>query len=158
MRNKLVWLIVVFIAVLLAGPRFAFAFNLWEDVQKETQWTLGSSVAAGTSVALRHDDSSGLQGGEFVGSALAQVSSYRFLSLWGGGTFIPQADKSLKAVDTVKVGFNLAYLFKGFANQPPEFIKNLVVGPSLTMPLFTTPHVVIPFFDLNYQFGGAAKP
>lgn len=145
----------MFVAVLLSmGPLMpAAAFNLWTDIQEQTQWTLGSAVAVGTSIALRHDDASGVKAGQFVGSALAQVASYRMLSLWAGGTFIPQEDQSLRAIETGKVGFNLGYLLKGFKNQPPPVIQNLVFGPSISMPLWTTPHTVIPFFDINYKFG-----
>lgn len=140
--------------IVLSTPKVSFAFNLWTDVEQQTQWTLGSSVAGGTAMALRHDDASGLKAGQFVGSALAQVANYRLLSLWAGGNFIPQSDHTLKAIETAKVGINLGYLLKGFKNQPPEIIKNLVFGPSLTMPIWTTPHTVIPFFDLNYAFAG----
>lgn len=146
------------LAVLIGPLRPAAAFNLWDDIKLQTQWTLGSAVAAGTSIAMRSDSSSGLKAGQFVGSALAQISNYRMLSLWGGGTFVPQADRSLKAVESAKIGINLGYLFKGFTNPPPALIQNLVVGPSLSMPIWTTPHVVIPFFDANYAFGGTTAP
>lgn len=156
LRMPLFIIVVAFMAV-IAIAMSAHAFNLWEDVQQQTQWTLGSSVEAGTAVAIRHDDSLNLKAGQFVGSALAQISNYRMLSLWAGGNFIPQDGGTLKAQDAVKIGFNLGYLFKDFANQPPDIIKNLVVGPSISTSLVSTPHVVIPWFDINYQFGGAAK-
>lgn len=143
---------VALIIAIVANP--AFGWNLWTDIEQQTQWTLGSSVAAGTAMALRHDDASGLKAGQFVGSALAQVGNYRMLSLWAGGNFIPQADRSLKAIETAKVGLNFGYLLQGFKNQPPDLIKNLVFGPSLTMPIWTTPHTIIPFLDANYAFGG----
>lgn len=138
--------------------RPAAAFNIWTDIEEQTQWTIGSSVEAGTAIAMRSDESSGLKAGQFVGSALASVASYRMFSLAAGGNFIPQPDKSLRAIETAKVGLNLGYIFKNFTNQPPAFIKNLVIGPSLTMPIWTTPHVVIPFFDVNFAFGGTPAP
>lgn len=155
MKLKFLWLPFI-VAAMFAQS--AFAFNLWEDVQQNTQWTLGSSVEAGTAVALRSDESLGLKAGQFTGSALASVSNYRMLNLAAGGTFIPQNNgNNLKATETVKVGLNLGYVFKGFANQPPALIKSLVIGPSISMPIWTTPHVVIPWFDINYAFGGSSN-
>ena len=140
------------VAAMLSSP--AFAFNLWEDIQANTNWMLGQSVAAGTAVALRSCDAYRLKAGEFTGSALAQIANYRFLSAWFGGTFIPVENGEMKAIDTAKIGLNVAYVFKGFANQPPEVIRNLVIGPSISMPLFSSPHVAVPFLDINYAFGG----
>lgn len=151
--------ILVLAALLVAGPwRPAAAFDLWSDVKAQTQWTLGSSVAAGSAVAFRSDESLGVKGGQFIGSALAQIASYRMFSVWAGGNFIPQADHSLKAIETGKVGLNLGYFLQGFTNKPPDVLSNLVVGPSLMMPLWTTPHVVVPFLDINYRFGAVDKP
>lgn len=132
------------------------AFNLWQDIQQNTQWTLGQNAAAGTAVALKHNDALGIAAGQYVPSFLAQISQYRFLSAWWGGNQIKQGDGTLKLVDTAKLGFNVAYLFNGFVNQPPDLIKRLVIGPSVTLNLFSTPHVLVPFFDINYQFGGLA--
>lgn len=137
------------LAIALCNAK-AFAFNLWHDIQQETQWTLGDAVAAGTAIDVRN--------GQYDASALAQISQYRFLSLWYGGTFIPQSDKTLKAIDTAKIGFNLSYLFTGFANKPPAVLQHLVIGPSWVMPLFTTPHQGIFMVDINYQFGATANP
>lgn len=150
-------LIVMLIMFLTWPIRPVFAFDLWQDIQQKTEWRLGDSVAAGTSIALRHDDASGLKAGQFVGSALAQFSSYRMLSAWAGGTFVPKPDQTLKATETVKIGLNLGYFLTGFVNQPPVLLKNLVIGPSLSMPIWTTPHVVIPFFDINFAFGGTSE-
>lgn len=143
---------VALVIALLSGN--ALAFNLWDDLEEQTQWTLGSSVAAGTAVAMRHENSLDLKAGQFIGSALAQFANYRMFSVWAGGNFIPREDKTLKAIETAKIGINLGYLLRGFSNQPPTIIQNLVFGPSLSMPIWTTPHVVIPFFDINYAFGG----
>ena len=142
-------------AFLLWPLQSVMAFNLWEDIQQQTRWTLGESVAAGTSVALRNVDRDDIHvsRGQYVGSALAQVSNYRFLSLWAGGTFIPTSDGTLKAIDSGKVGINLANVFAGFVNQPPAIINSLVIGPSIAMNLFSSPRVAIPFIDINYKFG-----
>jgi hypothetical protein len=152
LRSPLFIIVVAFMFVMGFIPKL-FAFNLWSDIQTQTQWTLGSSVQAGTAIAMRHDDSTGVKAGQFVGSALASISNYRFLNLSAGGNFIPQANGTMRALDTAKLGINLAYIFKGFVNQPPAAISNLVIGPSLSTSLVTTPHVVIPFFDINYSFG-----
>ena len=146
----------VFLALFLMYPlRLAAAFDLWKDIQEQTRWTLGESVAAGTSVALRSVDKDDIHisGGQYVGSALAQVSNYRFLSLWAGGTFIPTSDGTLKAIDTGKIGLNLASVFAGFVDQPPAIVRSLVIGPSIAMNLFSSPRVAIPFIDINFKFG-----
>lgn len=157
MLSKMKNVIVVLVGLLMWSFNIASAFNPWEDIQAETQWDLGHSVAAGTAVALKSNDTYGVKAGQFVGSALAEVADYRFISIWAGGNFIKQPNGELKALDTGKLGLNLAYVFKGFKNQPPELIRNLVIGPSLTFPIFTTPHVAMWWIDANYQFGGGSK-
>lgn len=150
-------LLLLFVAFLLSTLcTSAHAFNLWHDVQQNTQWTLGSNAAAGTAMAMKSNDSWGIKAGQFVPSALAQVAQYRFLSGWWGVNEIPQADGTQKLRDTAKIGFNVAYIFTGFVNQPPDLIKRLVVGPSVSMNLIASPRVVVPFFDVNYQFGAVA--
>lgn len=159
MKMRMPWLIVALAAMaVIWGLERAFAFNLWRDIETETQWTLGSSVAAGTAVALKNEDSLNIRGGQFIGSALAQISNYRMLSVWAGGNFIPRGDNGLRAVDTGKIGLNLGYFFKNFVNQPPDLIKNLVIGPSLSTSIWTTPHVFVPFVDCNFAFGGMPQP
>ena len=144
------------LGLLIAYPlKPAAAFDLWQDVQNETKWTFGSAAQAGMAIALRHDDSINLKGGQIVGSALASVMDYRFLNFSAGGTFVPQLNGTLKALDTGKIGLNLGYFLKDFINQPPDLIKNLVIGPSLTTTLVTTPHVFVPFFDIHMSFGGS---
>ncbi len=86
------------------------------------------------------------------------MADYRFLNLSVGGNFIPQNNGNLKALDTGKIGLNLGYFLKDFVNQPPDFVKNLVIGPSLSTTLVTTPHVFIPFFDITMNFGGVSTP
>lgn len=147
-------LITVWMVGILCIP--AGAFNLWTDIEQNTQWTLGANAAAGTAVALKQSDALGVQAGQYVPSFLAQISQYRFLSAWWGGNQIKQPDGTQKLFDTAKMGFNVAYIFTGFVNQPPDLIRRLVVGPSLTLNLLSTPHVAVPFFDFNYQFGQTA--
>jgi hypothetical protein len=140
--------------MLLAGLAMpSHAFNLLQDIDQQTQWCLGSNVEAGTTVVLRSDASTNTKAGQYVGSALACVSNYRFVNLSGGGTFVPQTDGTLRAIDTVKVGLNLAYVFQNFVNKPPAILNNLIVGPSLLTTVVSTPHVFIPAVDLNYKFG-----
>lgn len=145
--------LVILAAALLWPNRPVFAFNLWDDIKTNTNWTLGKSASAGTAIALRKADAYGLNAGDVIPSVLASIVEYRPLSFWWGGNEIPGEDGHQKLIDTAKVGINLAYLFRGFANQPPELIKNLVIGPSISMPLLTKPHVAVPFIDINYQFG-----
>lgn len=145
--------IFVVVAMVLASLAMsAHAFNLLTDIQQQTQWTLGSAVDAGTAVVLRKADAYNAVGGQYVGSALASIANYRMVSVSAGGTFFPQGDGTLKAVDTAKVGLNLSYIFSGFLNQPPAILKNLVVGPSVAMSMVSTPHVLVPLIDINYQF------
>lgn len=118
----------------------AQAFNLWQDIEQNTQWTLGNTASAGTAINLRS--------GDLSASALASISSYRMVSIWYGGTLI-----NGNMTDTLKVGLNLSYFLKDFTNQPPDLIKNLVIGPSFAMSVISTPRVGTPFIDLNYKFG-----
>lgn len=140
-------------ALLLLCAMNAQAFNLLTDLDNQVNWDVGKAAAGGTSLVLRNVDAYNAKAGQYVGSALAEISDYRFLSLWGGGTFIPQADGSLKALDTVKLGFNLVYIFKNMVNQPPAILSNLVIGPGLATSLVSTPHVFVPTVDVNYKFG-----
>jgi hypothetical protein len=123
----------------------AHAFNLWHDIEQQTQWTLGENAAAGTSVNIRN--------GQFDSSEFAGISSYRFLSFWYGGINIPQSDNTIKLTDAAKFGFNLNYFLTGFANQPPQFLQRLVIGPAIACSIITTPRVVNYFVDVNYVFG-----
>ncbi len=138
---------------LFALATSAHAFNLLADLDTNIKWDLGSAASGGTSVLLRHEDAVNAKAGQFVGSALAEVVDYRFLSLWGGGTFIPQPDGSLRALDTGKLGLNLGYFLKNMVNQPPAIFNNLVFGPGLATSIVSTPHVIIPTVDVNYKFG-----
>lgn len=134
----------------------AHAFNLWQDVKEQTQWTLGSVASAGTAVALKNEDGLDLKAGDFVPSFLASITQYRMFSLWWGGNSFKLADGTTVIKDTAKIGFNLAYVFRGFVNQPPTLLQNLVVGPSVSFNVVTAPRYVIPFLDINYAFGQPA--
>lgn len=134
---------VLLIAALLAGPRWAFAFNLWTDIQQQTTFPIGQAASAGTAVNLKT--------GNLSASALAELSNYRMFSLWYGGTMIDPANGQL--TDTAKVGINVGYFLTGFVNEPPLILRNLVVGPSIAMSLISTPRVVTYLFDANYKFG-----
>jgi hypothetical protein len=145
------------IGLFLAGPlKPCAAFDLWQDLQSETKWRLGSSAQAGMAIAMRSDDSVNVKAGQYCGSALASLVDYRFLNLSAGGTFVPQNNGTLKALDTGKIGINLGYFLTDFVDEPPALLKNMVVGPSLSTTLVTTPHVFIPFFDLVLGFGGGS--
>ena len=64
-------------------------------------------------------------------------------------------DANFTMTDTFKVGFDIGYFFKGFANKPPSLISNLVVGPSIACPVFSQLGGSKPvdyFFDVNYSF------
>jgi hypothetical protein len=135
----------VFIALFLMVAPCAQAFNLWYDIEQNTQWTLGENAAAGTAYDIKDD--------QFVASELAGIASYRFLSGWYGGTQVPQNDNTVKWTDTFKIGFNLNYFLTGFANRPPEFLQRIVIGPSFAMPVFVKPHRGVLFIDVNYVFG-----
>jgi hypothetical protein len=129
----------------------AYGFNLFQDIKTQTEWTLGKQASVGTGYDFTDK--------QMVLTELAGLASYRFVSLWYGIAQLPQPDKTTKWTDTGKLGFNLAYLLKGFTNQPPDIIKSLVIGPAISIPVFTSPHRVAFLVDVNYVFGGSpAKP
>jgi len=139
-------LFLVFVAaIMIFALGMAHAFNLITDVQTQTQWTLGQIAAAGTSVDLKN--------GQYDASEFAQIANYRMLSGWYGGIEIPQGDGTVKLKDSAKLGLNLNYFFKGFVNQPPALLANLVIGPAIATNLVSSPRVVQYFVDINYQFG-----
>jgi hypothetical protein len=137
-------MLIATLAIALLSGR-AFSFNLWHDIQQQTQWTLGENAAAGTSLDLKN--------GQFDGSEFAGIASYRFLSGWYGGIDIPQSDKTVKFTDALKIGFNLNYFMTGFVNKPPEFLQRLVIGPAIACSIISSPRVVNYFLDVNYVFG-----
>lgn len=147
--------LLVLLTMLVASP--LWSFNLWQDIQTQTNWDLGKAAAGGTAIALAKNDALNVKAGDPVPSALAEISDYRFLSAWYGGNQFTFADGTSHWKDTAKIGLNAVYIFRGFVNQPPAIFQNLVIGPSLTFQVFSSPRVFVPFLDLNYQFGGSAQ-
>jgi hypothetical protein len=137
--------LLILILALLVCKANAFAFNLWEDVQQNTQWTLGENASVGTAYDVVKD--------QIDVSELAQIASYRFLSAWYGGIQVPQADNTVKWTDAGKIGLNLNYFLAGFAHRPPEVLQRIVIGPAYAMPIFVKPHRGTLFIDVNYVFG-----
>lgn len=135
---------ILLLAFFVSAP-YAQAFNLWRDVQEQTQWTLGENAAAGTAVNV--------ETGSLYGSEFAGIASYRFLSTWYGGINIPQSDNTMKFTDAAKLGLNLNYFLTGFANHPPELLQRIVIGPAIAYPLLTTPRHPTYTIDINYVFG-----
>lgn len=122
----------------------AWAFNLIDDIQKQTTFPIGQAASAGMAVKLKD--------GSLSDSALAELVNYRMFSGWYGGTQINPSDG--KMTDTAKIGLNLGYFLTGFVNQPPLILRNLVVGPSIACSLISTPRKGTILFDFNYRFGG----
>lgn len=137
---KRFWLL---LTILVASP--IWSFNLWRDVQENTQWTLGENASAGTAVNVKN--------GNLYGSEFAGIASYRMFSTWYGGINIPQGDNTMKFTDAAKLGLNLNYFLAGFANKPPELLKRIVIGPAIAYPLLVTPRTPTYTIDINYLFG-----
>lgn len=146
MKLVSVWMYAILAGILCAGTKPAGAVNLMADIYQQTTFPLGQAASAGTAVNLRD--------GSLAASALAEVVNYRMFSFWYGGTYVNTDVGQPKLTDTAKVGLNIGYFFLNFANKPPAILSNLVVGPSFAMSLISTPRVGIPFFDVNYRFGG----
>jgi hypothetical protein len=130
------------LCLFIATP--SLAFNLITDIEQQTTFPIGQAASAGTAVNLRN--------GSLSVSALAELSNYRMISFWYGGTFVNPSDGSM--TDTAKIGLNIGYFLTGFVNRPPLLFQNIVVGPSFAMSIISTPRVGTPFFDINYRFGG----
>ena len=145
MRNRMLWVFILMgMAAVACLQSVAHAFNLVTDIEQNTTFPIGQAASAGTAVNLRN--------GSLSASALAELSNYRMLSFWYGGTMVDPADGRM--TDTAKIGLNLGYFLSAFANKPPMILTNLVVGPSFAMSLISTPRAGTPFFDINYRFGG----
>ena len=144
-------LLAVLVLLLAFGPRPAYAFNLITDIQQNNQWIIGQP-SVGTAIELNT--------GDLRYTVLSGIQSYRMFSTWYGLSGKKNADGSSYDVqDTLKFGINLAYFFSGFANQPPDWVKNLVVGPAVSSPIFSNLNQrqpIIPLFDVNvsWKFGG----
>lgn len=141
MKTKIALFTAIMISTLSLSVQ---AFNLWTDIQRETTFPIGQAASAGTAVNLKT--------GSLSASALAELTNYRMLSGWYGGTMLNPSDG--KMTDTAKIGLNVGYFLTGFVNQPPLILRNLVVGPSIAMSLISTPRVATYLFDFNFRFGG----
>ncbi len=153
MKIVSVWMYSVLAGILMFGTHPASAFNLITDVEQNTLFTVGQTAAAGTAVNLRN--------GQYSASELAQISQYRMLSLWYGGTEVGRGDNTFTMTDSLKIGLNLSYFLSKFTNPLPpsaQWLNNIVVGPSFAMSVFSTPRVGTPFVDINYAFGSATTP
>lgn len=139
-------LVLIALAVgLVELPLACWGFNLISDIDTQTKWDLGNVASAGTSINLKN--------GQYDASEFAEIADYRMLSIWYGGIEIPQGDGTVKLTDSGKIGLNLGYFLKNFANQPPSLISNLVIGPAIGSNLAQSPRVIQYFVDLNYRFG-----
>ncbi len=145
--------ILVVLALLLVATQ-VHAFNLITDLEDNTYWTVGQTAAAGTAISLKD--------GSISASELAEIATYRMFSTWYGGTQVSNNDgKTFTMTDTFKVGFNLNWFFSKFKHGLPDqakWLNNIVIGPSFAIPVFSSPRVGKPFFDVNYRFGGSSVP
>lgn len=128
----------------------SYAVNPLKDFLENTTFPIGEAASVGTAVNLRN--------GETSTSVLAEVMDYRMFAFSWGGTRVNTNDANF--TDTGKVGLKLAWVFSQFSNSLPasaSFLQNINLGPSVAMNLLSNPHVVTPFFDVNYTFGGGSK-
>jgi hypothetical protein len=149
-----VLIIALAIMAMLVGIQFAFAWNPVTDVRENVKWTFGKAAEIGTAVKLAGPGE--LKAGQTATSVLAGVADYRWFSFSIGGTRVNQNDANF--TDTAKIGLRLNSFFDWFTNPvTPEmaFLKNLNVGPSYAMSMFSEPHVGTLFLDINYRFGGS---
>lgn len=147
--NKVLWPIVAMLAsgLLLSCLPRAHAFNPITDIRDNLVWTFGKDAQAGRGYdfsAKKWDD-----------SALAEICTYRFLSLSYGVTFL---DTNSSGTDTLKLGILSNFFFGLFKNQPTPamaWMENLNIGPSFAIPVFSgsTGHKGVLLLDMNYRFG-----
>lgn len=154
MRN-LAKLLLVLAVCSLWPNRPVFAWNPLTDVRDNLQWTFGKKVEAGLAVKLA--GAGDLERGDTATSALAGIFDYRFLAFSYGGIRVNKNDANV--TDTAKLGYKVTSFFDWFKNPPtPEmaWMRNLNIGPALSMPIIARKHPVTLFLDINYQFGGTA--
>lgn len=135
--------------------RPVFAFNPVTDIRDHTVWTFGKAAEIGT--AVKFAGGGELKSGETASSFLAGIAEYRFLALSYGGTRVNKSNADL--IDTAKIGLRLNAFLDWFKNAPtPEMalLRNINIGPSVAMPLLSSPHVAVWLMDINYQFGSGA--
>jgi hypothetical protein len=137
--------------------RPAAAFNPITDFKENVQWTFGKAAEVGTAVKLA--GAGDMKPGDTSTSILAGIADYRWFSFAVGGTRVNQSDANF--TDTAKLGLKLTSFFDWFKNPPtPEmaFLRNLNVGPSYAISMFSSPHAGTLFLDVNYRFGGSSAP
>lgn len=149
-RLALLWAAVIL--GLVAVSR-AEAFNLVTDVRDNLTWTFGQAAQAG--------EGYNFSAKQWDASALAEIAEYRFLAFSYGGTQIDP--NSSKATDTFKVGLLSNFFFDLFKNPTtPQmaWMKNVNIGPSYAIPVFSgaTGHKGTFLVDINYKFGGTTTP
>ena len=121
----------------LWGATNAFAWNPITDVRDNLQWTFGQKAEVGEAVKLA--GAGDLDRGDTATSFLAGIADYRFLTFSYGGIRVNRNDAIV--TDTFKTGFRLTSFFDLFKNQPtPEmtFMRNLNIGPALSMPVIAS--------------------
>ena len=144
------WMMVVMFG-LFTAPK-SEAKNLIMDVRENLVWTFGKTAEVGQGVKIAGGGD--LDEGDTTTSFLAGIADYRFLTFSYGGTRINRSDENF--TDTMKVGIRLSSFFALFRNEPtPEmsWMKNLNIGPSFAIPLFSRPRSGALFIDINYSFG-----
>lgn len=144
-------------ALCLSLSARVYAWNPITDVRDNVVWTFGKTAEVGEAVKIAGGGD--LANGETTTSVLAGIADYRWFCLSYGGTRVNHTDQNF--TDTAKVGIRLNAFFNWFKNPTTpemEFLKNLNVGPSYSMSLFSSPHVGTLFLDINYRFGSAPAP
>lgn len=144
------------IIVVMFVSSACWAWNPVTDLRENVVWTFGKTAEMGT--AMKIAGAGDLKSTELANSALMGIADYRFLTLSYGGTIIDR--DGTQFTDTAKIGFRLNKFFDWFKNPitpEMEFLRNINIGPSFAMPLFTEPHAGALFVDFNYRFGSAGS-
>jgi len=140
----------VFFALFLTSA--CWGWNPITDVRDNLQWTFGKKAETG--VAVKIAGAGDLEKGDTATSALAGIADYRFLALSYGGIVVNRGDAH--PTDTFKLGFKLTSFFDLFKNPPTaemEFMRNINIGPAMSMPVISRTHPVTWFLQANYEFG-----
>lgn len=142
--------------VLAFGPwRPAAAFNPITDIRENLQWTLGEQASFGT--AYKIGGSGDVAIGNRGDSVMFGIFDYRFFRQSYG--VIKDPDSGAKVGDGLKTGLMLNYFLGWFKSpQTPamQFLNNINIGPTITLPLLTDPqplkHPSV-WLEANYMFG-----
>lgn len=140
--------------LILVGPGFAYAWNPLIDLRDNLQWTFGKKAETG--IAVKIGGAGDLEKGDTATSALAGIFDYHFLSAAYGGIKVNKNDA--KVTDSFKIGLQLTSFFDLFKNPPTAemaFMRNINVGPVMSMPVISRSHPVTWFLEGNYAFGGS---